>query len=104
MLPRSRPGPTPILAEDRRTVVQRRPLLTNRWRRVLDFSSRPSAVSTVGRPGRHGMWGRVGAVSPRFVRLVHLPKGHNSEQCRIAITHAISDLPDQVRLTLTWDQ
>jgi len=39
-----------------------------------------------------------------FVRLVHLPKGHNSEQCRIAITRAISDLPDQVRLTLTWDQ
>jgi IS30 family transposase len=39
-----------------------------------------------------------------FVRLVHLPDGHNSEQCQLAITRAIDDLPQQARLTLTWDQ
>jgi IS30 family transposase len=38
-----------------------------------------------------------------FVRLVHLPHGYNSEQCRLAISCAIDDLPEQARLTLTWD-
>jgi IS30 family transposase len=39
-----------------------------------------------------------------FVRLVHLPDGHNSEQCRLAIKRAIHDLPGRALLTLTWDQ
>lgn len=39
-----------------------------------------------------------------FVRLVHLPDGHNAERCRLAITEAVRDLPAAVRLTLTWDQ
>ena len=33
-----------------------------------------------------------------------MPEGHNSVQCRLAITRAISDLPARVRLTVTWDQ
>jgi IS30 family transposase len=49
----------------------------------------------------------IGALVDRrsgFVRLVHLPHGYNSEQCRLAISRAIDDLPEPARLTLTWDQ
>jgi IS30 family transposase len=33
-----------------------------------------------------------------FVRLVHLPDGHNAQRCRLSIEQAIPNLPTQVRL------
>jgi IS30 family transposase len=35
---------------------------------------------------------------------VHLPAGHSAEQLWLALTQVMTTLPDQARLTLTWDQ
>jgi transposase, IS30 family len=40
----------------------------------------------------------------RFLRLVHLPDGHRSEQLLAALTAHLVTIPTGKRLTLTWDQ
>ena len=40
----------------------------------------------------------------RYLRLVHLPDGHNADQLVAALTLAMSSTPASKRLTLTWDQ
>lgn len=40
----------------------------------------------------------------RYVRLVGLPDGHSADQVRQRIAQALQDIPDTVRMTLTWDQ
>ncbi|MET9713175.1 IS30 family transposase [Nocardiopsis alba] len=42
--------------------------------------------------------------STRFVTLVHLPRGYHPEQFRDALVQVVSDLPAQLRRSLTWDQ
>lgn len=39
-----------------------------------------------------------------FLRLVHLPEGHCSEQLLAALTSALQPMPKQLLRTLTWDQ
>lgn len=39
-----------------------------------------------------------------FLRLVHLPSGHRSEQLVTALSAAMAPVPERLRLTLTWDQ
>ena len=40
----------------------------------------------------------------RFVMLLHLPDDHGAEAVQDAMVHAIADLPESLRRTLTWDQ
>ena len=40
----------------------------------------------------------------RFVMLLHLPDDHGAEAVREAMVHAMADLPETLRRTLTWDQ
>jgi IS30 family transposase len=40
----------------------------------------------------------------RFVRLVHLPHGHDSQQVRDALARVFGAMSPAERLTLTWDQ
>ena len=40
----------------------------------------------------------------RFVMLLHLPADHGAEAVQNAMVHAMADLPDFLRRTLTWDQ
>ncbi len=40
----------------------------------------------------------------RFVMLLHLPDDHGAEAVQEAMVHAMADLPDFLRRTLTWDQ
>jgi IS30 family transposase len=40
----------------------------------------------------------------RFTILLHLPDGYDADNVQIAITRAVSDLPQHLRRSLTWDQ
>jgi transposase, IS30 family len=40
----------------------------------------------------------------RYLKLVHLPDGHSAEQLWLALTEVMVRVPQQARLTLTWDQ
>jgi transposase, IS30 family len=40
----------------------------------------------------------------RYLKLVHLPVGHSAEQLLLALTQVMASVPQQARLTLTWDQ
>jgi IS30 family transposase len=40
----------------------------------------------------------------RFVMLLHLPGDHGAEAVQNAMVHAMADLPEFLRRTLTWDQ
>ncbi len=42
--------------------------------------------------------------SSRFTQLVALPDGRKAEPVRVALTKAITTLPEQLRGSLTWDQ
>jgi IS30 family transposase len=57
----------------------------------------------VGRLGRSAI-GTLVERRTRYLRLVHLPDGHNAEQHRAAMARLLAKLPPAARLTLTWDQ
>lgn len=40
----------------------------------------------------------------RYLKRVHLPAGHSAEQLWLGLTEVMRRLPQQTRLTLTWDQ
>jgi IS30 family transposase len=40
----------------------------------------------------------------RLTKLVHLPRAHTAETVRDALKGVLGDLPEAVRLRLTWDQ
>jgi transposase, IS30 family len=40
----------------------------------------------------------------RYLKLVYLPAGHSAEQLWLALQTVMTTLPEQARLTLTWDQ
>ncbi|RZK74103.1 MAG: IS30 family transposase, partial [Rhodococcus sp. (in: high G+C Gram-positive bacteria)] len=42
--------------------------------------------------------------STRFVMLLHLPDGHSAEQVRSAMTRKITELPEHLAKSITWDQ
>src|SRR4051812_26143937 len=79
------------------------------------IDARPAIVND---RGRIGDWegdlivGRMSqsAIGPlverhsRYLRLVHLPNGHNAEQFRTAMLPVLDSLPAEARQTLTWDQ
>jgi IS30 family transposase len=57
----------------------------------------------VGRQSRSAIGTLVDRTS-RSVRLVHLPNGHGADAFIEAVTPVLAKLPDQARMTLTWDQ
>ena len=57
----------------------------------------------VGRQNRSAIVMLVAPAS-RYLRLVHLPGGHSAEAVRAGLLAVLQDLPEPVRLTLTWDQ
>jgi len=57
----------------------------------------------VGRQSRSVVATLVDRTS-RYTRLVHLPRNHSAETVRDALREVLGDLPEAVRLTLTWDQ
>ena len=57
----------------------------------------------VGR-GNHSAIGTLVERHSRYVKLVHLPDGHRSDQLRDALESTLKTMPAHARRTLTWDQ
>ena len=57
----------------------------------------------VGRSSRSAIGTLVDRAS-RYVKLIHLPDGHNAGQLHAALGMVLEELPQVVRWTLTWDQ
>ena len=74
----------PAEAEDR--------AVPGHWEGDLLLGKRPSAVVTL-----------VERAS-RYLTLVALPDGYKAEQVRPALAAAVTQLPEQLRRSLTWDQ
>ncbi|MBG0565380.1 IS30 family transposase [Actinoplanes sp. NEAU-A11] len=81
-----------LLIEHRPPVVEDR-IRIGDWERDL----------IVGRQNRSAIATLVDRTS-RFLRLVHLPGERTAENVRDALLAVLSELPAQVRLSLTWDQ
>jgi IS30 family transposase len=88
---------------------------TGRLRNMVLISDRPAEASDRAVPGHWegdlimGKGGRsaIGTLverSSRYVVLLHLPHGRTAERARVALTRQLSDLPAELRRTLTWDQ
>jgi IS30 family transposase len=58
----------------------------------------------VGAAGSNSAIGTLVERASRYVMLLHLPDGHGADAVQVAMIHAMSGLPDQLRKTLTWDQ
>ena len=57
----------------------------------------------IGAHGRSSI-GTLVERSTRFVMLLHLPDGHRAEQVSAAMASKISQLPEHLRRSITWDQ
>jgi IS30 family transposase len=95
----------------RRRDGQRQP----RIRDMVNISQRPAEVADRALPGHWegdlilGKNGRsaIGTLverSTRFTTLLHLPTDHTAVTVRDAMITAMSQIPHQLRKTLTWDQ
>jgi IS30 family transposase len=87
--------------------------------RILDAVSireRPEEVEARLVPGHHegdlilgsvASKSAIGTIVERatgFLTLVHLPRGHSAEQVAAAVAEQVTQLPEQMRKTLTWDR
>ena len=56
--------------------------------------------------GRGGLSaiGTLACRKSRYLKLIHLPGRRTADELILGIRDAFADLPDQARLTLTWDQ
>ena len=56
--------------------------------------------------GRGGLSaiGTLACRKSRYLKLIHLPGRRTADELNLGIRDAFADLPDQARLTLTWDQ
>jgi len=57
----------------------------------------------VGRSSQSAIGTLVDRTS-RYLKLVHLPAGHSAERLWVALIEVMAIVPEQARLTLTWDQ
>ena len=102
----------------RRTRAARTPRSDNRGRIVdaVSIHERPEEVEDRVVPGHHegdlilgslASNSAIGTIVERttgFVTLVHLPDGHGAEQVAAAVAAQVTQLPAQMRKTLTWDR
>jgi IS30 family transposase len=102
----------------RRPRAARTARTANRGRIVdaVSISERPEEVEGRLVPGHHegdlilgtmASNSAIGTIVERttgFVTLVHLPHGHNAEQVAAAVAQQVTQLPEQLRKTLTWDR
>lgn len=80
-------------------LIDQRPAVVDHRNRVGDWEG----DLIVGRMSQSAIGTLVDRTS-RYLRLVHLPDGHSAERLLAALTAVLEDLPEAVRLTLTWDQ
>ncbi|OBF99038.1 transposase [Mycobacterium sp. 852002-51152_SCH6134967] len=83
---------------------------------MINISQRPPTVDDRAIPGHwegdlimgstasNSAIGTLVERSTRFVMLLHLPDGHTAEAVQDAIIAKITELPEHLRLSLTWDQ
>ena len=57
----------------------------------------------IGRSSKSAV-GTLADRASRYVRLVHLPAGHDAEAVCTGLVHVLSSLPEAARRSLTWDQ
>lgn len=57
----------------------------------------------VGRSNRSAI-GTLVERHSRYTRLVHLPDGHDADAVYVALADVLLTLPEDLRITLTWDQ
>jgi transposase, IS30 family len=102
----------------RRTRATRTPRSDNKGRIVdaVSIHDRPEEVEARLVPGHHegdlimgstASNSAIGTIVERttgFVTLVHLPTGHTAEQVAAAVAAQVTQLPEQMRKTLTWDR
>ena len=101
--------------------AQRRPHMRTeysgggRLRDMVLISERPAEAADRAVPGHWegdliiGKGGRsaIGTLverKSRYVMLLHLPNGRTAPDVRVALTRKVSELPAELRRTLTWDQ
>jgi transposase, IS30 family len=83
---------------------------------MINISQRPATVDDRAVPGHwegdlimgsvasNSAIGTLVERSTRFVMLLHLPDGHTAEAVQAAIIAKMLELPEHLRLSLTWDQ
>jgi IS30 family transposase len=83
---------------------------------MINISQRPATVNDRAVPGHwegdlimgstasNSAIGTLVERTTRFVMLLHLADGHTAEAVQRAITAKITELPEHLRLSLTWDQ
>jgi IS30 family transposase len=88
---------------------------TSPYKEAFKISQRPAEVADravpghwegdliMGTPGTPAV-GTLVERSTRFTILLHLPEGHDSETVAAAMIREMSQLPEHLRLSLTWDR
>ncbi len=83
---------------------------------MINISERPAEVADRAVPGHwegdlimgstasNSAIGTLVERASRFVMLLHLPDGHGTDAVAAAMVEAMSQLPDTLLRTLTWDQ
>ncbi len=96
----------------RRTVGERRGRIPG----MVNISQRPAEAADRAVPGHwegdlimgstasNSAIGTLVERATRFVMLLHLPEGHGADAVQQAMVEAMSQLPQTLRRTLTWDQ
>jgi IS30 family transposase len=80
-------------------LLDRRPTAVEQRVRVGDWEG----DLLVGRMSQSAIGTLVDRTS-RYLKLVHLPAGHSAEQLWLGLQAVMATVPEQARLTLTWDQ